>query len=152
MTDLRPIATLRRVTAALAMLDAIVSPDNWAARRFSFDAQWAPGEQLASLRTGEGDEGFLWFGAGAAAVKVFAHEQPGDAAYVARVLRELPPACAPFAQEPAFDLAATSGCAWCTDDTPGWHAVQGGPWHPDSLAPDLRVWQGTTDAALWYQR
>ncbi len=40
---------------SMAMLDAILSRD-WDVRYFSHDAHWAPGEQMASMRNGSGDE------------------------------------------------------------------------------------------------
>lgn len=39
----------------MAMLDAILSPE-WDMRYFSHDAHWAPGEHMASMRNGSGDE------------------------------------------------------------------------------------------------
>lgn len=49
------ISTLRAWSQSLAMLDAILSPE-WDMRYFSYDAEWAPETELASMRNGSGDE------------------------------------------------------------------------------------------------
>ena len=53
--DLPDIPTVRRRSQALAILDAILCPE-WAYRYFSFDSRWGPGEEMASMRNGSGDE------------------------------------------------------------------------------------------------
>jgi hypothetical protein len=73
---LPPPARLRDLLRALAMLDAILQPD-WEYRYFSFDPAWAPGQELGSMRNGEGDWFFAWFPApGACAIRGFDHESP----------------------------------------------------------------------------
>ena len=47
----------------LAVRGAIAEPE-WEYRYFSFDAKWAKGERMASMRNGEGDDRFLWVGPG----------------------------------------------------------------------------------------
>lgn len=49
------VPTLIAWSQSMAMLDAILSPD-WDMRYFSHNAYWAPGEQMASMRNGSGDE------------------------------------------------------------------------------------------------
>lgn len=49
------VQTLVRWSQSMAMLDAILSPE-WEMRYFSHDAHWAPGEHMASMRNGSGDE------------------------------------------------------------------------------------------------
>jgi len=51
------IPTFRRLTRSLAVLDAILSPA-WEDRYYSFNAHWGPGELMASMRNGQGDQ---WF-------------------------------------------------------------------------------------------
>ncbi|WP_328392400.1 hypothetical protein OHS70_00395 [Streptomyces sp. NBC_00390] len=53
--QLPTIADLRNLSRSLAMLDAILSPD-WEGRYYSFNAGWAAGVELASMRNGSGDE------------------------------------------------------------------------------------------------
>ena len=59
MIDLPAVAALALRSQSLAMLEAIVSPDDWDMRLYSFDAHWAPGERMASMRNGLGDEYFI---------------------------------------------------------------------------------------------
>jgi hypothetical protein len=61
---------------SVAMLDAIVFPDDWDVRYHSFDAKWGRGEQVFSMRNGEGDFWFLLFAKTGAALHGFAHESP----------------------------------------------------------------------------
>ncbi len=69
MTPRPPPATLKRTTQSFATLDLIVSPE-WEDRYYSFDSNWSPSEQMASMRDGCGDEWFLLFGSsGWAALK-----------------------------------------------------------------------------------
>jgi hypothetical protein len=57
------------------MLDAILSPE-WEDRYYSFNSKWGPGEILASMRDGSGDEYFTLLSPGGAILKGFAHESP----------------------------------------------------------------------------
>jgi hypothetical protein len=50
LSKLPDIASFRRLTRALAMLDAILSPE-WQYRYYSFNAHWSAGEMMASCAT-----------------------------------------------------------------------------------------------------
>jgi hypothetical protein len=69
------VPRVREISQAIALLDAILSPD-WSSRYFSFDAEWAPGEALASMRNGSGDEYSIVFTAAGACARGFDHESP----------------------------------------------------------------------------
>ncbi len=105
------IATLRQRAKALAMLDAILSPE-WEYRYYSFDARWNEGEEMASMRNGSGDDWFLLFGAFGAAIKGLAHESSlaGDPALTAAVKSQVPETFASFLNEPAFSMDELSYC------------------------------------------
>jgi len=60
------IATVRRISQSIAMLDAILSPDR-DMRYYSFNAAWSAKEQMASMSNGGGDEYFILFNAVASA-------------------------------------------------------------------------------------
>nr|WP_327070852.1 MULTISPECIES: hypothetical protein [unclassified Kitasatospora] len=66
---------LRDHCRALAVLDAILSPD-WEARHYSFDSRWSPTEQLASMRNGSGDEYSIVFAPAGVYIRGFDHESP----------------------------------------------------------------------------
>jgi len=118
------IDTLRRRTQALAMIDAIVSPE-WDQRYYSYNAAWGPGEQMASMRNGSGDEWFILFDAAGAAIKGLAHETAAarDPDLVARTRAVLPVTLGAFRDEPAFDWRAMSFCYWREAGEAGWHRV-----------------------------
>ena len=67
------IETLRRLSQSLAMLDAIIMRE-WDYGYYSFNSKWAEGEQMASMRNGQGDEWFCGFGLPGAFLKGFDHE------------------------------------------------------------------------------
>ena len=125
-------AALRPTAQALAMLDAILSPE-WESRCFSFNASWAAREAMASMRNGEGDEWFLWFGPPGTALKGFAHALPHGNALASAIQAQLPEAFSSFKHEPAFELDATSFCFWRGLGDGAWQQVSGGL-HPDGAA------------------
>jgi hypothetical protein len=71
---LAPPADLKRLGQAVGMLDAIVFPDEWDARYHSYDSKWGKGEQVFSMRNGEGDFYFISFSKAGAVLHGFAHE------------------------------------------------------------------------------
>jgi hypothetical protein len=107
---------LERRCVALAMLDAIISPE-WDYRYYSFNRRWdvEAGHRMGSMRNGSGDEYFILFLAdGIAALKGFDHESPArrGAASVRGVLDGLPDALAAFANEAAFNMQHSTFCFW----------------------------------------
>jgi hypothetical protein len=73
LSRLPDIPLLRRLTRALSMLDAILSPE-WEYRYHSFDSHWAEGETMASMRNGSGDHWFALYSAAGVALHGLAHE------------------------------------------------------------------------------
>jgi hypothetical protein len=69
------IAVVRRWSQSLAVLDAIMSAE-WDYRYFSFDTQFGPGQALASMRNGSGDEYSITFTGEGAFLRGFDHESP----------------------------------------------------------------------------
>ncbi|MGI4894710.1 MAG: hypothetical protein ACRYF3_06330 [Janthinobacterium lividum] len=128
---------LRQRCRALAMLEAILTGE-WEERFFHFDAHWAVGEQLASMRDGAGDEWSITFARPGVWVRGFAHESPmspwkqsPDRDWLADVPERLRAAAA----QPAFtgrdlhgqDLALVTVACWWQDGpggNGGWHPVQ----------------------------
>ena len=72
--------SLEHLCKALAMLDAVMSPD-WTYRYFLYDSKWgAPAdERMASLDNGSGDGYFLVFSSTGNFLKGFDHEAYMDA-------------------------------------------------------------------------
>lgn len=105
-------AQLLQRSKALACLDAILCAE-WEHRYYSFNAQWGPNEQMASMRNGCGDEWFMLFDAqGRVGLKGFAHESDvwaqGRAAYSAALQSAVPSTLHGFATEPAFRWDCTT--------------------------------------------
>lgn len=123
-TKLPSISELCQRATAIAMLDAIISP-NWENRCFTFDPCWGPEEKLASMRNGSGDEWFLVFMRSGALLKGFAHESlVGRNFNIAHTLEKtLPSLFTPILQEPAFSMNAVSFCYWRTIEMSAWQKV-----------------------------
>lgn len=123
------IADLRDLCRSLAMLDAILSPDR-ESRYYSFNAAWAEGEEMASMRNGSGDEYSIVFSVAGGYVRGFGHESPmspyaHDCEPWPGVIDDVPDVFKPFVQEPAFTdedgVPVVTVCLWreATDDQ--WH-------------------------------
>lgn len=122
------LATLRRRAKALAMLDAIVCPE-WEYRYFSYNAAWSEGEEMASMRNGQGDEWFLLFCPNGAAVKGFARDSivATNGVFAKEIQQRTPPVFASFLKEPAFSMEWASFCYWRRLEDTTWRKVM----HPD---------------------
>jgi hypothetical protein len=125
---------LRHRCQVLAVLDAILCPE-WEYRYFSFNSNWAPGEMLASMRNGEGDDWLLLWNADGAVLKGFAHNSamarncpwPG-------VLDDVPECFRNFLDEPAFSARQTTFCLWRLLADDGWQV--GDIDYPEGDDPD----------------
>ncbi|GGK93763.1 hypothetical protein Ppa06_61930 [Planomonospora parontospora subsp. parontospora] len=70
------VPVLRDLCRSMAVLEAILSPD-WESRYHSLDAAWSPGEEMASMCNGSGEEYSIVFSAAGAYVRGFAHYRRG---------------------------------------------------------------------------
>ena len=111
------IKELEKLSQALAMLDAILSPE-WDYRYYSFCANWGEKENLASMRNGSGDDYFILFSEVGAIIKGFAHESPMTPYANERkeiwpgILTNVPKEFTTFLSEAAFSLDDTTFCIW----------------------------------------
>lgn len=118
------IGECERIFKAAAMMDAILMPE-WEYRYYSYNAQWDKGEQMASMRDGEGDHYFAWFGSGGLIIKGY------DKAYASLhknqlgdVLKGVPAVFNAFLHEPAFMMDQTTFCIWNEAGKNGWASSQ----------------------------
>ncbi|MGN6727918.1 MAG: hypothetical protein ACTHLZ_18510 [Tepidisphaeraceae bacterium] len=117
LTALPGIDALRQLMQAMAVLDAILSPD-WEYRYFSFDSRWGKQEQLGSMRSGHGDHYFAFFSAEGCWIKGFDPEAPmaefdrNSPKIAQEVLGDVPREFAGCLREPAFLLEETTFCVW----------------------------------------
>jgi hypothetical protein len=123
------LPAIRLRAKALAMLDAIVSPE-WEYRYYSFDAAWGDGEEMASMRNGEGDDWFLLFCRYGAAIKGLNHESPiaTNDTFAKEIMKSVPDTFASFLNEPAFSMDRATFCYWRNADNEVWSKVI----HPNS--------------------
>jgi hypothetical protein len=124
MVDLPSIPELIQRTKALAALDLIMSPE-WQFRYYSFNAKWAAGEQMASMRDGSGDDWFLVFHQdGWSGLKGLTHESDawseGGAELSAALQAVIPSSFKTFATEPAFSWDQTSFAYFREASAKGW--------------------------------
>jgi hypothetical protein len=143
LDDLPSIEDVIRLSQAIAMLDAILSPD-WEYRYYSFNSKWGPEEMMASMRNGSGDEYFILFNKHGAAIKGFDHEavmapQGADPPAIWPEMYERVPAdFSSFLDEPAFSMADVTFCIWRRHGDAVWQC--GVTAFPEGDDPDGSEW------------
>ncbi|UXY24328.1 hypothetical protein N8I84_40975 [Streptomyces cynarae] len=119
--QLPAIATVRDRARALAVLDAVLSPEcEW--RYYSFDSGWSPGEEMASMRDGAGNDYAIVFSAAGVYAQACDHESPMFLYHVAPpalwpgLFDSVPDVFRPYLDEPAFadhnGLPRATVCFW----------------------------------------
>jgi hypothetical protein len=129
---------LRRALQSMAMLDAILCPE-WQFRYYSFNAAWAAGEHMGSMRNGSGDDFFAHFNSAGCWLKGFAHEYPmspyreNPPRPRPGVLDAVPAEFAACLREPAFSVEDVTFCIWRRYADRAWQVgpVQFPPGDPD---------------------
>jgi hypothetical protein len=125
LTQLPEPQTLKKITKALAMLDAIVQRE-WEYRYYSFNSKWSDYEEMASMRNGQGDSWYCVFSASGVFLKGFDHESimspwnRDDKLVWPGVLTDVPPVFRPCVTEPAFSMRDTTYCIWRQQDEHEW--------------------------------
>jgi hypothetical protein len=150
------VEKLRRVMESLAMLDAILCPDE-TVRTYRFDKGWGPGEALGSMNNGQGDTFFAVFSAVGCWLKGFAHEAAltpyrWTPPRVAEGMFEgLPEPFTAYLTEPAFEVEATTFCIWRPAGDGAWGcgtmALLAGK-DPDGSAYLLRLLDGRAETVV----
>jgi hypothetical protein len=134
LSELPSPEALKKLTKALAMLDAVIERD-WEYRYYSFNSKWSASEEMASMRNGEGDGWSCVFGPAGVFLKGFDHEslmspwsREGSTVWPG-VINSVPAAFQSCVKEPAFSMADTTFCIW--------RAVEGKTWETGEIAfPD----------------
>ena len=104
------------------MLDAILSPE-WEYRYYSFDSHWGNGEEMGSMRNGQGDDFFALFNAYGCFLKGFVHDSPAACESIApqEHYQGLPAEFATCVSEPAFSTDDVTFCIWRSFKDTKWH-------------------------------
>jgi hypothetical protein len=125
LLQLPDAVSLKRLLQSVAMLDAVLCPD-WQYRYYSFNANWAAGEMMGSMRNGQGDEFFALFNRHGVFIKGFDHESavaslrlPSEQFY-----RDLPDQFSGCSSEPAFSPELVTFCIWCLCEGSGWSGAK----------------------------
>jgi hypothetical protein len=125
------------------MLDAVLSPE-WDYRYYSFNSKWGPGEMMASMRNGSGDEYFILFNEHGAAMKGFDHESimspwsSDDGRIWPGMYDKVPAEFSSFINEPAFSMNDATFCIWRRYGDARWHS--GIEEFPSGEDPDGSAW------------
>jgi hypothetical protein len=125
MRQLPDVFSLKRLLQSVAMLDAVIRPE-WEYRYYSFNANWATGEMMGSMRNGQGDNFFALFNCHGVFIKGFDHESmvaslklPSEQFY-----RDLPHQFAACCSEPAFSPELVTFCMWRLSGEPAWSSAK----------------------------
>jgi hypothetical protein len=120
---------LKNLCKSIAVLDAIISPD-WEYRYFSYNADWDEGEELASMRDGQGDEYQILFNRHGAIINGFAHESEmngwleTDKGTIQKVwpgvLEDVPAEFHNFINTEPIPSVGTTFCIWRKHDMATW--------------------------------
>ncbi|MER6362410.1 hypothetical protein [Kitasatospora sp. NPDC001527] len=127
LTRLPDAPALRDRCRGIAMLEAVLGPA-WGDRYYSFDSRWGAGEEMASMRNGEGDDWFVVFSAAGVYARGFDHEVANAGA---RLLAEVPSAFRAYVTEPAFGeedgAPLATVCFWRERGDAAWRAPSAAP-------------------------
>ena len=112
---------LRRLMQAMAALDAIISSE-WENRFYSFDAHWAEGQMMGSMRDGSGDDLFVLFNSAGAFMKGFDHELEAPQEESRKLYAQVPIDFHGGVHEPAFSPENVTFCCWRRIEDTEWTA------------------------------
>jgi hypothetical protein len=115
--------SLRRLLQSVAMLDAVICPE-WEYRYYSFNANWAAGEMMGSMRNGQGDGFFALFNRHGVFIKGFDHESTVASLPSEQFYRDLPHQFSACCSEPAFSPELVTFCVWRLSEEPGWSGAK----------------------------
>ncbi len=130
LTPLPDVRSLKALMQSLAVLDSIMSPDDWDMRYFSFNAKWGRGEEMGSMRNGSGDDLFALFNRSGCLVKGFVHEssmtpyRDNPPSIWPGLLEDVPNCFSSALVEPAFSMSDITFCIWRLHDEKGWSTGQ----------------------------
>jgi hypothetical protein len=117
LSQLPDVDGLHRLLQSMALLDAILCRD-WQFRYYSFNSHWCEGEQMGSMRNGQGDDFFVLFNKHGCFFKGFAHEAPMTPYRVEpkrlwpEMIERVPKEFCDCLHQAAFSIEDTTFCIW----------------------------------------
>jgi hypothetical protein len=103
--------TLKSICKAIAVLDAIISPE-WEYRYYSFNREWCEEEEICEMRNGEGDQMLILFCEEGCTINGFAHEY--EQQDKEKLTKGLPPIFHDFIYGEPVNSIGTTFCLWTT--------------------------------------
>ncbi|ANF95493.1 hypothetical protein [Paenibacillus bovis] len=148
INHLPSIEECRRIFRSIAMLDAILIPE-WEYRYYSFNSVWAEGEEMASMRDGEGSHYFALFTRDGLMIKGYDAEQAASGLMLSKAqsIDPLPAAVADFLQEPAFMGEQTTFCLWYLYSENRWLSDR--PYTEQECSLLQALWSGASYYREW---
>ncbi len=124
LSQLPSIEQCQHYFRAAAMLDAIIMPE-WEYRYYSYNAHWDSGEEMASMRDGEGDHYFALFTGSGLMIKAFEGgiTHPTMQQGMQSVSEQVPETMQAFLSEPAFIGEQVTCLLWHEHQETGWRAI-----------------------------
>ena len=139
-----PLLKLQNLCKSLAVLDAVLA-EEWESRYYSYNRNWAAGEEFFGMRDGCGDSLQILFQEGGCVVNGMMHEYPQP--HKPAITTGLPARYRNFMFGEPVDSTGTTFCMW-TDAQDKWQT--GAPENAsDSSADLLSVFDG--DAKTYIQ-
>ncbi|RZL50177.1 MAG: hypothetical protein EOP00_05485 [Pedobacter sp.] len=127
LNSLPDYKSLRKISKAIAVLDAIICPE-WEYRYYSYDANWAEGEEFLGMRNGEGDQMLILFREDGCVINGFAHEafdEDNETANKQKLTAGLPEIFNEFIFQEPVKSVGTTFCIWSLTDHE-WQIAQDG--------------------------
>jgi len=119
--------SLRKISKAISVLDAIICPE-WEYRYYSYDKNWADGEEFLGMRNGEGDQMLILFREDGCVINGFTHEafdEENEVINKQQLTAGLPEIFNEFIFQEPVKSVGTTFCIWTLEDNK-WQIAQNG--------------------------
>ncbi|MEP3919182.1 hypothetical protein [Ascidiaceihabitans sp.] len=147
LLELPDIESFKRRLQSLASLDAIVCPE-WEFRYFSYDANWAQGEEMGSIRNGSGDEVFALFSIHGCFIKEYCRAKSIKSNAYESVAVEFLEAT----KETAFSPNRVTNCYWKTKASDRWSMSESSETSDSNLDELLSLVDGNAETYLIFAK
>ncbi|MBL4650360.1 MAG: hypothetical protein JKY03_11570 [Aureispira sp.] len=108
---------LKSLCQSIAVLEAIISPE-WQYRYYSYNKNWAKGEEFCQMRNGSGDEILILFGKTGTVINGFAHESSFQDKDL--ITKNLAKEFHPFIFGEPVASIGTTFCIWTIEENKKW--------------------------------